>query len=1037
MNLRLKLFLIVLAAFLGLAGIYALVSRHIVLGSFAALEKKVAGENARRVASVIGAEVEYLDRLVKDWAWWDDTCEFVATRDEAFVRSALPKETFIDQQLNAILIHGLDGSMVWGRFFDLAAGTWAPLPEELDTLLARHPDLLRPVSEKTVHAGLVLLGGKPFLFSCRPILSSENSGPPRGVMLMGRYMTESLLADMGERFDLNMSMLPLDGREPAEFSGVMEALPGSAAKWRYSHEGNLLRTMLRMDDVFGDPAAIVLIEAPREIHALGKVAFVNSMLALCVGGLLLMGVVYALLEQRITARVVRLSQIADTALRQDDAGELAYLSGSDELATVSRKIGVMVASLRESRGFLSTMLDSLDAGVVLIDPQNCRVVEANSRAARLAGVPEEQVVGRSCLGLFCAPHIAACPFLAGDIRPGEPAVRVLEGPDGAGRSILKTVTRVFREGKEYLLETFLDVTEHERTKQALAESELLYRTVFMNSGAASLLLNEQGIGTMANEGFYELTGLGPAAVQAGLHWEDLFPAEEVANILALADAVRGSGKALCLEATLAHASGTQHSVYLTLARVPGSGRGVLSMVDLTEQRRYQHELYNKAYFDQLTGLPNRTMFSMRLEAAVVRARREGGGLAVMLLDLDDFKNVNDTMGHLAGDDMLRMAGKRVSQAVRKDDLVARLGGDEFVVLVERPHNENLLQRMAARLVRALAEPFHLCGREIFASTSVGVARFPQDGDSADAVLKNADLAMYEAKNSGKHAYRLFSGEMNARLLRKVTLEAELRKSISQRRFVLRYQPIVDVASRGIVGMEALLRWIDESGRVVPPSQFMPEAEECGLVVQMDRLVLEIACREALRWNNSDETPLRLSVNLSAQHFALGGVESMVTEVLAATGFPPSRLSLEITETALIKDLKSATAPVLQALNTKGISFSLDDFGTGYSSLAYLKHLPISVLKIDRMFVSDIGKSDNDCAMLVRGMISLAKSLGLSVVAEGVETEEQLAFLRSEGCSLAQGFLFAPPLTAQAFMDLLSQGLASPSGLDVVPEPSPA
>lgn len=242
-------------------------------------------------------------------------------------------------------------------------------------------------------------------------------------------------------------------------------------------------------------------------------------------------------------------------------------------------------------------------------------------------------------------------------------------------------------------------------------------------------------------------------------------------------------------------------------------------------------------------------------------------------------------------------------------------------------------------------------------------------------------------------------------------------------------------------MEALLRWIDESGRVVPPSQFMPEAEECGLVVQMDRLALEIACRETLRWTNGGEVPLKLSVNLSAQHFALGGVESMVTEVLAATGFPASRLGLEITETALIKDLKSATAPVLQALSAKGVSISLDDFGTGYSSLAYLKHLPISVLKIDRLFVSDIGTPGSDGSVLVRGMISLAESLGLTVVAEGVETEEQLAFLRGQGCALAQGFLFAPPLTAQAFMDLLSQGLPEPSGLegnaDLPPAEQPA
>lgn len=1032
MSFRVKLILIILVAFVGLGGLYALLSRHIILGSFAELEEKLARDNAKRAASVLADEAEFIDRLVKDWAWWDGTYEFVVTRDEGYVRSSLPKETFIDQELNAILIYNASGTLVWGRFFDLEAEQWTPIPETFESALTRNPELVRLTGEDDARVGLLDLDGGLFAMSCRPILTSENKGPARGSLLMGRYVTDSLIAEMGERNGMNMRLASLsDRRLPEDLRRIADRVAASPEAWIHETSGKTMRCVKTLTDIFGRPAALLVIDSPREVHALGRAVVVNNLLALSLGGLLLMAGVYLFLERRIISRVVSLSRIADSALSQDGRAELVHLSGEDELAAVSRTLGSMAASLRESQGFLSTMLDNLEAGVILIDPESHRVVEANQHAAKLTGASREEIIGRSCRGLACPADMRGCPLLDGRVQPGQAVVRTLQGPDGRERRILKTGTKLSREGRPYILETFIDVTELERAKEALDESERLYRTVFMNTGAASLLVDGQGTVLMANEGFAALTGLDPAQSEGRLRWQVLFPPEEMAKVEALAEESRALGRnSFSMEATLSDVRGRPHHVLLTWAGVPDSDRRVLSMVDLTDQKRYQHELYNKAYYDQLTGLPNRTLFTLRLGGAISRTRISGQGVAVMLLDLDDFKNVNDTLGHHAGDGVVRETGRRMAAAVGDGDFVARLGGDEFVILVEHDPGEGLLALMAERILGSFAEPYVLSGREVFISTSMGIARFPDDGDDADTVLKHAELAMYEAKATGKNSYKLFSSDMNARLQRKVSLEADLRRAVRDRSFVVHYQPIVDVRDCRIVGVEALLRWVDPQGRIAPPARFIPVAEEIGLMADLDRIALEIACGEVEEWRLKGKGLVRLSVNLSAQSLARGDMESVISDVLRRTGFPAPMLSLEITETALIKDLETATARLLDVLGARGIGISLDDFGTGYSSLAYLKHLPIDVLKIDRMFVSDIGDESDDGPVLVRSMISLAQNMGLRAVAEGVETVEQLEFLREHDCAMAQGYLFSPPVPGREFKALLANKVILPRPADV-------
>jgi diguanylate cyclase (GGDEF)-like protein len=420
-----------------------------------------------------------------------------------------------------------------------------------------------------------------------------------------------------------------------------------------------------------------------------------------------------------------------------------------------------------------------------------------------------------------------------------------------------------------------------------------------------------------------------------------------------------------------------------------------------------------AKHDSLTGLPNRAAFQHAMEQALKRVRR-GQQMAVMCLDLDHFKNVNDTLGHIIGDKLLCAAAKRLKGLVRETDTIARLGGDEFAVLQPDLDSADAGEASAERIIEEITQPYDIDGHQVVVSTSVGIAIAPGDGESTELLLRNADMALYRAKSDGRSTFRYFEPAMDEQLQARRALEMDLRDAVANNEFQVFYQPQVDTITEQVTGCEALLRWHSPTRGMVPPSQFIPLAEEIGLIVPIGEWVLKQACCDAATWPK----PVRVAVNLSPAQFKSRSVVQSVINALAASGLDAARLELEITESVLLHD-NEATIATLHQLRSFGIKISMDDFGTGYSSLSYLRSFPFDKIKIDRSFIKDISDK-GDCAAIVKAVAGLGKGLGIRTTAEGVETIDQLRHVRAEGCTEVQGYFFSAPQTADALQDYFAR-----------------
>jgi diguanylate cyclase (GGDEF)-like protein/PAS domain S-box-containing protein len=450
--------------------------------------------------------------------------------------------------------------------------------------------------------------------------------------------------------------------------------------------------------------------------------------------------------------------------------------------------------------------------------------------------------------------------------------------------------------------------------------------------------------------------------------------------------------------------------------------------DITDRKQSEQEIHRLAYYDSLTGLPNRVLFKDRVEQALLYARRYHTTLAMLFLDLDRFKVINDTLGHNIGDLLLKSVAERLAESVRHSDSVsrtvdkeehhslARLGGDEFTVLLTNLHDVKDAEIVARRITACLAKPFMIEEHEIFVTVSVGIAIFPVDGDSVDALLKNADSAMYHAKEQGRNNFQYYSAALNAAANERLILEGELRHALDREEFVVHYQPQVDLRTGGIIGAEALVRWQHPQRGLMPPREFLPAAMDTGLIRMIDEWVLRTACRHNQAWQQRGKMPVRVSINVSNSLFHGNTLLSVVETALSQTGLTPACLELELTESIAMRNV-DASIVMLTALKTMGVQLSIDDFGTGYSSLSYLQRLPINMVKIDQSFIHEILTQAHP-APIVRAIIAMAHSLNLLVLAEGVEQEAQRTLLLEQGCDQAQGYLFGRPMPADEFASLL-------------------
>ncbi|QJB55250.1 EAL domain-containing protein [Pseudodesulfovibrio sp. zrk46] len=443
--------------------------------------------------------------------------------------------------------------------------------------------------------------------------------------------------------------------------------------------------------------------------------------------------------------------------------------------------------------------------------------------------------------------------------------------------------------------------------------------------------------------------------------------------------------------------------------------------DISDMKLKDKQLEHQAYHDALTGLPNRTLAQDRLSVAIAHAQREDFKVAVLFLDIDNFKKINDSMGHAVGDILIQQVGERLKNDFRDADTVARLGGDEFLIVVEHVEDEREVIELADRLMAVFAEPFVLVNEEVEVTPSIGVTLYPDDGEDADILIKNADMAMYQSKAKGKNVYFLFTQEMNDRISRRLKLESDMRQAIKDRQFTVYFQPKIHLKTGTVMGMEALVRWAKPDGTIVSPADFIPLAEETGLIVPLGEFVLETSCQAMQLLDGVGCSDITVSVNLSPLQFEQEDLVDTVIANLERNGLPSKKLELEITESTLMTDIETSVEK-LNLLSARGISIAIDDFGTGHSSLYYIKNFPINVLKIDQSFVRDMTDDMSD-AQIVETIVLMAHNLGVKVVAEGVETRAQLELLEAYGCEMVQGYYYSKPLPLEDVIVYLQSKMA--------------
>ena len=642
---------------------------------------------------------------------------------------------------------------------------------------------------------------------------------------------------------------------------------------------------------------------------------------------------------------------------------------------------------------------------------------------------------------FLADHMASTSLLVGGILMTLLGTAFVQASGRRARKVQQLVrqrTADLRRTNRRLVE---DMAARERAERALQQSEQRFRQLVSMSSDWYWEQDHDLRFTMVTGGFTEKAGVAVEAVLGKTRWEYVPSLLETESGRAHIAQVKAHEPFANLEYQTVDEHGDTRW-FLVNGQPVFDDQGLLvgyrgTGSDITERKLTEQRVHHVAQHDVLTGLPNRSLLQDRLGQAIAVANRSGRPMWVMLIDLDRFKFVNDSMGHKAGDVLLMTVAARLASALRDTDTVARLSGDEFVAIVSEDHDEPLTPDIVQRVMDSVAQPVMLGTKEFFVTCSIGVAVYPSEGTPADSLIEHADIAMYSAKKMGRNNFQFYTPAMNEESLERVRIEGALRNALERNEFVLHYQPQVDLKTGQIVGMEALIRWQHPELGMVPPNRFIGIAEETGLIVQIGAWVLRTACAQNKAWQEAGLGRLRVAVNLSARQFGAADLISGLEAVLQDTALDPDCLEIELTESLFMSDVTPAVE-LLHRMKSLGVNLSIDDFGTGYSSLSYLSRFPIDVLKIDRSFVADITHDANDAA-IVTSIIALAHNLKLAVIAEGVETLDQLDYLRSHGCDEMQGYYFSKPLAAADFEALLRQRRALPalSPAEAEAEPLPA
>jgi diguanylate cyclase (GGDEF)-like protein/PAS domain S-box-containing protein len=683
-------------------------------------------------------------------------------------------------------------------------------------------------------------------------------------------------------------------------------------------------------------------------------------------------------------------------------------------------------ALKTNETYLRAIFNATPDALLISDAQGT-ITMVNQKTESLFGYRAEELIGESIE--FLLPE---------RLRSGHPALRAqfLEKPFTTTRAMGREVLGRKKDNTEFDVDISIspiqtlqglfyaaslrDITFQKQAQAALQASEERFRKMANNLSIIIWITDKSGDSTFVNQYWRDLTGIDSVQLAYGEWVKTIHPEDRGVTFNGYYQDIECKDP-ITTEYRVFGVDGSWH--WVLDKAIPtyddgGNFTGYMgSGIDITERKQAEEKIKKLAFYDPLTELPNRSLLVERLKYGVEIARREGRQLALLMFDLDHFKAVNDSFGHLAGDNLLQQVAERLKPRLRAVDTIARWGGDEFVILLENITHSDDAGRVAEEILAVLSHPFQLQNNDdVRIGASIGISLYPQHADNPDLLLDQADAALYLAKEQGRGYFAYFSEDITRAIRERIALEVRLRKAIEDQELRVYYQPQIDIATDCIVGAEALVRWQDPKGGLIPPSVFIPIAEESSLIVKIGEWVLMETCRQGRLWLDRGLPSINLAVNVSPQQFRRSDINALVTRVLAETGFPAGQLELEITESGLMENQQNATN-ILKNLHGQGIRLAIDDFGTGYSSLAYLKHFPLDVLKIDKSFIDEIPHNKDDMEIAAT-IVAMGHILGFKVLAEGVETSEQLSFLKGSGCDMYQGYFKSRPIPAEEFSVLL-------------------
>jgi len=1007
MTLRKKTLLLIGVTLISLIGVIYATSSTILLRGFSKLEQEDSRSNVKRVHDALSDEIAKLRLTTRDWAEWDETYSFVEDSNQEYITAYLSNVSINRLKLNLMLYVHASEKIVFDKGYDLERGQEISLlPNFQKHLTAK--TVLQHSNIKSSISGLVMLPEGPMMIASRPILNSESRGPIRGTLIMGRYLNDSAIAKLAEQTHLSVKVYRFDDTQlPQDIQRVRFALSSSA-------QGSIIVRPLDkqiagytvIEDIYNKPALLLRVDTPRLIYQQGQASIRHLLSSLLIVGVVFVVATLLLIETLILSRLSRLSADVQGIGRSGDlAARVFSISGQDELSSLAGTINEMLEALehsieeqRQSEERYHTY-DRVLAELAKHKMLDCSDLHTNLQEITEAAAHTLEV---ERVGVWLYDDELYKKLLCVDLYRKSTD----EHSQGAELAAAHYPTYFEALQEERTIAAY-DAHTDPRTKELT--QLYLYANNITSMLDAPIWLGGSMVGVVCHE-----------HLGSNRHWsiEEKNFAASIADLVSVS--IEACERKRSQEALRKAHDDLEIRVKQRTAELAQINKEL--QAEITERTLAEEKLLYEAFHDSLTGLPNRALFMQRLGHALVRTKRRHSYLfAVLFLDLDRFKLVNDSLGHLVGDQLLIAFVRRLEVCLRSTDTVARLGGDEFVILLDDIKDVKDATLIAERIQKELTSPFNLNGYEVFITTSIGIALSTTEYNQPEDILRDADTVMYRAKSLGKARHAVFDKEMHTRAVSLLQLENDLRRAVERQELQIYYQPIVSLRSNQITGFEALLRWNHPVHGIVSPLEFIPVAEETGLIIPIGYWVLHEACHQTHIWQEQfTASPLSININFSGKQFAQPDLIKQIDRILQETSLPGQSLKIEITESVLIENADLA-ANMLAQLKKLGIQVYIDDFGTGYSSLSYLHSFPIDALKIDRSFVKRMGR-DNENPELVKTITRMAHNLNMNVVAEGIETSEQLTQIQDLECEYGQGYFFSQPLHKEAATALIQQNV---------------